>query len=235
MLSSSSTLDGMMKTIMQQFSETRKLIETMRSEVGEKIDAVKAELKSDIQSVKDECAAKFQSNEAAMEVLNKRVDSVHQKIGALENRNELIISGIPFQNGENLNATIKIIGKQLAVREATTQMAEARRMMNRNQKDGDSLIVVEFPLRSTRDEFYSAYLRKRDLKLRHLGLDSDRRVYINESLHIDARKVKSAALRLKKAGKLAMVYTKQGIVYVKCAADGPSTEIYSEDELKKYL
>lgn len=170
-----------------------------------------------------------------MEVLNKRVDSVHQKIGALENRNELIISGIPFQNGENLNATIKIIGKQLAVREATTQMAEARRMMNRNQKDGDSLIVLEFPLRSTRDEFYSAYLRKRDLKLRHLGLDSDRRVYINESLHIDARKVKSAALRLKKAGKLAMVYTKQGIVYVKCAADGPSTEIYSEDELKKYL
>ena len=231
------TLEGILRSMMQQFTETKQLIDTVRTEimdVNNKIDSVKIELKNDIKSVKDDCAAKFQHHDVALDLLNTRVDGMSQKIGALQNRNELIISGIPFKNGENLHGTLNAIGKHLALSDPTTLMAQTRRMKPGGKSDGDGLIVVEFALKATRDEFYSAYLRKRDLKLRNIGLDSDRRVYINENLSIEARKLKSAALHKKKAGKLASVYTKDGIVYVKTAAGGHPITIQTEDELNQF-
>lgn len=232
------TLEGMMMTMMKQFTETRQLIDTVRNEikdVNNKIDDVKIELKADIKSVKDECKAKFQHYDAALESVNKRVDDVTREIAALQNRNELIISGIPMQPDENLNSTLTDIGKYLAVKDTSNLMATTRRMKSGSSSHNDGLVAVEFALKATRDEFYSAYLRKRDLKLKHIGLNSDRRIYINESLSTEARKLKSAALHLKKAGKLASVYTKQGIVYVKKAADGSAVVIKSEVELDKFL
>ncbi|XP_038106387.1 uncharacterized protein LOC119766078 [Culex quinquefasciatus] len=63
-------------------------------------------------------------------------------------------------------------------------------------KNGDeSLVVVEFALKSARDEVYSAYMRRCDLKLRHLGLNSDRRVYINENLDTAAPRETTDAAR----------------------------------------
>lgn len=231
------TMEDLMRTMMQQFAETRELITTVRSEIHDvhiKIDTVKMELQSDIASVKNEYATKFQQHDSALESLNRMVDCVSQKVGALENRNELIISGIPFQTGEDLNSTLNAISRHLEVKDTSALVAKTRRITSASNSDRTGLILVEFALKSSRDEFYSAYLRKRDLKLKHLGLDSDRRVYINESLTTEQRKLKSTALHLKKAGKLVSVYTKQGIVYVKAAANGPPIEINSERELASF-
>lgn len=231
------SLDGMMKMMLQQFAETRQLIDTVRGEirdVNKRIDVVKTELKDDIKSVKDECAAKLQQHDSALVSLNKRMDSVSHKLGALENRNELIISGVPSVDGENLQSTVNAIGRHLAVKSATTQMVETRRIKPGPNSDRDGLIVVEFALKAARDEFYGAYLRERNLKLRHIGLDSDRRIYINESLTTEARKLKSAALHLKKLGKLTSVYTKQGVVHVKPTGSELAVVIRSENDLQKY-
>lgn len=110
---------------------------------------------------------------------------------------------------------------------------DVRRMKARaTLKDGDEcLIAIQFALRNSRDDFYNAYLRTRDLKLRHLGLKSDRRIYVNENLTVTARKVKVAALRLKKAGKLSSVYTKQGVVHVKSTAESHPVVVNSEKDL----
>lgn len=96
-------------------------------------------------------------------------------------------------------------------------MVGTRRIEPGPNSDRDGLIVVEFALKAARDEFCGAYLRERNLKLRHIGLDSDRRVNINESLTTETLKLKSAAqhLNLKKMGKLTYVYTKLGVVHVK--------------------
>ena len=155
-----------------------------------------------------------------------------QTVGALQNRNELIVSGVPFRVGGNLNEVLRHIGKHLGVSDNIN--AEPRRMKSSSNLDRDGLTVVEFGLKTTRDDFYSAYLHKRDLKLKHIGVDSDRRIYVNESLTVEARKLKSMALHLKKAGKLASVYTKQGIIHVKATAGGPAIVIQSADDLEKY-
>ncbi|EDS37965.1 cadherin [Culex quinquefasciatus] len=69
----------------------------------------------------------------------------------------------------------------------------------------DGLILVKFVLRNQRGDFYSSYLRKCNLQLSHLGINSTRRFYVNESL-VAARKIKAAALRLKKTGNVHSVH-----------------------------
>lgn len=96
------------------------------------------------------------------------------------------------------------------------------------------LVVVEFSLKNDRDDFYSAYLRKRDLRLKHIGLDSDHRIYVNENLTVAARKLKVLALNLKRAGKLATVYTKRGVVHVKKTAEDSSVAIQREEDLSRF-
>lgn len=236
------TLDDAVKLLMSQFSETKVMIDELRTDINNKIEAVKTELESkldlvsqDINMLKSECATKFENNDVAVSSLNERVDMMTHSIENLQNRSELIVSGIPFMSGENLNAYFNAICKQLGFCDDSNPLVDIRRMKSKALKDGtESLIVVQFALRSGRDDFYGAYLRTRNLNLRHLGLNSDRRVYINENLTVAARKIKVAALKLKKADKLASVYTKQGIVYVRKTTESLPLAVNSEEDLEKF-
>lgn len=232
-----------MDMLMSQFRETKEMIDDFRKDVNNKIDAVKAELEGklnlvsqEISSLKSECAAKFSSNDVAVCTLNERVDTLSHTIGNLQNVSDLIISGVPFMNGENLRELFNAMCKQLGFNDDLYPLVDIRRMKAKAAlKEGNEcLIVVQFALKNSRDDFYNAYLRTRDLKLRHLGLDSDRRIYVNENLTVGARKVKVAALRLKKAGKLSTVYTKQGVVHVKPTAESRPTVVNSEKDLDQF-
>lgn len=236
------TLDDAVKLLMSQFSETKVMIDELRTDINKKIEAVKTELENkldlvsqDINTLKSECAAKFESTDVAVNSLNERVDTMSQSIHNMQNRSELIFSCIPFMSGENLNAYFNAICKQLGFGDDSSPLVDIRRMKSKVLKDGsESLIMVQFALRNDRDDFYSAYLRTRDLSLRHLGLDSDCRVYVNENLTIDARKIKVAALKLKKADKLASVYTKQGVVYVRKTVGSLPFAVNFEEDLVQF-
>ena len=233
------TLDEAVRMLMKQFTETKILIDDMRNEVNNKIDAVKTELEVklnavsiDINSLRSECAVKFQNCDAALNNLNGRVDGISATVNNLENRNELILSGIPYLNGEDLLAHFKAVCKQLGMDERSLPSVDIRRLRSGVMKNSDnSLVLVQFALRNQRDDFYSAYLRRRDLQLCHLGFESTRRVYVNENLVVAARKLKAAAIRLKKAGTLVSVFTKLGIVYVKTTKTAQPIAIQSEEQL----
>lgn len=121
--------------MMGQFSETKTMIDELRSDINNKINAVKLELEgkldvvsSDIHSLKAECAAKFQTNDAALNAINERVDQISQTVRNLGNRNELIIAGIPFMDGENLRAYFMVICAQPELGEALIPSIDIRRM-----------------------------------------------------------------------------------------------------------
>lgn len=229
-----------MQTMNLQFAKTMARMEEINNNISGKIDTVKSELDGkleavlqDINTFKADCTAKLKYNEDALCVLNGRVDEISQSIGSLENRNELIVSGIPYLKDENLTAYFGAMWKQVGLPECTIPSVDLRRLSTRSQ--GDGLIVMQFALKNNRDDFYSRYLQKRDLKLCHLGIDSPRRIYVNENLTITARRIKAAALRLKKAGKLSSVYTKQGTVIVKRSADQQPVAILSEEHLNQHF
>lgn len=223
------SLESAVKMLISEFRQTNLKIDNLNG----KIDEMKSELatvSSDILALKGECAEKFRVTDAALHSVNKRVDHLQDAFGSMENRSELTIRGIPFTKGENLSAYFSAICKQLTVKESSTHI---RRLKSTKRAESEGLIVVEFSLKNERDDFYGAYLRKRDLKLRHIGLDSDHRIYINENLTLSARKLKVLALDLKRAGKLASVFTKHGVVHVKRTSDDPPIAIHDEEDLTR--
>lgn len=240
--SDSITLNAAVRMLMNQFTETRKLIDEMRNEINTKIDEVKTDLEqkltvvsNDIHTLRAECATQYQNYDTALNGLYGKVDEISATMDNLENRNELIISGIPFLKGEDLLAYFTAVWKWLGIDERMKPSVDIRRLKSGAMNDGDnSLVLVQFALRNQRDDFYNAYLRKRDLQLTHLGFESTRRVYINENLTVAARKLKAASVRLKKAGKLASVFTKLGVVFVKPTAVARPTAIQSEEQLNQF-
>lgn len=235
------TLDAAVRMLMNQFTETKSLIDEMRDEINNKIDTVKTELEgklavvsNDILSLRSDCAASFQHYDVTINDLNGRVREISSTMDNLGNRNELIISGIPYLRGENLLAYFEAMCKQLGMHERIMPSVDIRRLKSGEMNDGEySLVLVQFALRNQRDDFYSFYLRKRDLQLNHLGIESTRRIYVNENLTAAARKLKAAALRLKKTGKLATVYTKLGVVFVKPTASAQTIVIQCEEQLNQ--
>lgn len=234
------TLEAVMKAMNHQFEKTLARIEEINVNISGKIDTVKAELDgkleavlNDINTFKADCTEKLKYHEDAVCDLNGRVNVISQEIGCLEYRNELIVSGIPHLKDENLASYFTAMWNQVGLNSENIPLVDMRRLGSTAKSDG--LVVLQFALKNKRDEFYSSYLQKRDLKLLHLGINSHRRIYVNENLTVAVRKIKAAALRLKKAGKIASVYTKQGIVIVKRAANQPPTAIHSEEILEHFL
>ncbi|KAL1376803.1 hypothetical protein pipiens_016682 [Culex pipiens pipiens] len=213
----SMTLDIAVRMLMMQFTEMKLMLETFRNDFNRKIDTIKSEL---------------QGKDATLGQIKHRVNRLHLNIDAFENQKELIISGVPFASDEDPDALFATICRQLECSGGEELLTSTRRIHVNRLMDGDvSPLLVEFALKTTRDRFYSTYLRRRDLKLRHLGMPSDRRVFINENLNAGAREVKKAALLLKKVGKLTFVFTKGGIVHVKRRVGDPPTAVQSVKDL----
>ena len=236
------TLVDLMAAMNEQFKLTQEQIQAVNTTITEKIDSVKAELNDklsavtrDIANFKEECAVKFSVNDGAVCSLNERVEEISQEIGGLENRNELIVSGVPYLPGENLADYLKAMWNQVGLNETLLPPVDIRRLNSSSSGKKDGLILLQFALRNHRDDFYSGYLRKCNLQLSHLGIDSSRRFYVNENLTVAARKIKGAALRLKTAGKLAGVFTKQGIVFVKRPGNQQAVAVLTESQLSDFL
>lgn len=236
------SLNDAVQMLMSQFAVHKTLIDDMRAEINTKIDTVKTTLESkldavttDIQALRTECAVKFKDHDVALDALNDRVDDVTASLGNLANRDELIISGIPYLQDEDLLKHFKAICKQLGMDERMSSMVDFKRLKAGSLNDGDNgLVLLQFALKNHRDNFYSTYLRKHNLQLNHLGFDSTRRFYVNENLTVSAQKLKAAAVRLKKAGKLSTVYTKLGVVYVRKTAGADPIIIKSEEQLNQF-
>lgn len=222
------SLNSAVQMLLAQFKQTNAKIDNLNG----KLDDVKSELatvSNDVQTLKVECAERFRVTDHALHSVNKKVDHLQHAVANVANRGELTIQGIPYAVGENLEAYFKAICRRLAVRESPTHI---RRIKPRNQMaNNGGLIVVEFSLLNDRNDFYSAYLKNHELKLRDVGLNSDARIYINENLTLTARKLKVLALNLKRSGKLSSVFTKQGIVHVKRTSDDPPVPIHEEGDL----
>ncbi|EDS29904.1 cadherin [Culex quinquefasciatus] len=158
-------LDAAVRMFMQQFTETKTLRKgSKRSKPISK------------------------QSDAAADALNIRVDTVSHAIDNLERCDDLIVSGILFVDGEDLSAMFKAMLRHIGLGESAPSSVDIRRLYPRSPSENNSSFIKnQFALRNARDDFYYAYLWKHDLKLCHLGIDSTRRVYVNESLTDAAR------------------------------------------------
>lgn len=218
-----SSTKEMFKQLLDKFSKLNTRIDTLENKLDGKLNTLKTDLDEKLSRVSDDIGAVKKSCEASIHQLQSFVNKVDEKVCFAEdaidrkaNSWELIVSGVPYMSNENLTKYFVDICLALGYDQTRIPSVDLRRLSKNALPDGSPcLLLIQFAFRNHRDDFFASYFRKRDLNLRLLGFNSDRRIFINENLTLNARKIKNAALTMKKEGKLSSVYSKAGIIYVK--------------------
>lgn len=234
------TLEIAMQMLTERFDETNKKIDSLKADLDTKLDEMKLELqtqidevKSDINELQDTCNTDINSIRSEIGAIDNRVESVSETVCRLENRTELIAVGIPYLANENLRDHLLCIAQAIGFDTDKLSHVQCKRLRSGSLTNGDQCFtLLQFSMPCLRDEFFAKYLSKRDLGLKHIGIKSERRIFINENLTMNAREIKRAALKLRRENKVTVVSTKLGIVYVKKTTDGPAVAITSIDQLK---
>lgn len=150
--------------------------------------------------------------------------------------NDLIISGVPYMLNENLSTYFQSWCKVLGYTDSSTPLVDLRRLSKSQPREGSNcFILVQFAISNQRNDFFAKYLRSTSLTLAQIGLQSDKRIYVNENLIPSARKVKSKAVEMKKEGKLASVFCRGGIVHIKLPGSDQDRIVKSEAELLRIV
>lgn len=223
------SLDDLFARLQSRFDETDKHIEDNTSKLQGEISTLRA----DIQEFKTKCSVEVKRLSDAVSEIRSDVVLDRERIMYAEKSNDLLLSGVPFVIAENLDRIVGLIATALGYAEGGLPLVTAKRLARIPIKPGSTPpIALQFAFKFARDEFYARYLKMRNLSLQHIGFNVDSRVYLNENLTELGRKIKTHAINLKKAGKLHSVYTRDGVVYVKCDAKAEPQMIFSMDQFE---
>lgn len=225
-----STLDDVLARMEHLFRETNKKIDSCKEDLQTEIST----LRSDVQQLKEECRGEIDELTTSINTVRADVSHNAERIAYTERVNDLIVSGVPYNHAENLADICTAISVALGYTQEDIPLVRAKRLARfPMQANAAPPIMVQFAFKCVRDEFYRRYLSSRNLSLTHLGFNVNQRIFMNENLTKDARRLKNYAVKLKQNGKLFGVFTKDGCIYVKTTADAEAVQIRSINELPK--
>lgn len=227
-------LANLMKSQFSTFQRTtRDDIKVLGEKLSSEMDKLREELTIDIEQLRNE--SKRTCDELTSTIRNIKTKTT-QALEITTRTNDLIISGVPFVQGEDLPSYFKSWCHSLGYSENCLPMVDIRRLKGRNAEASRSpVIMIQFAIAMQRNDFYSHYLRTRSLKLSDIGFSVNKRIYVNENLGPVARQLRSRALQLKKDGKLQSVYTRRGTIYVRRIGMAEGEVIETPDDLEKML
>lgn len=221
------------------FSSSATIMEEKFNTIESKIDSCKTDLEERIGGIelklaelRNECHSSVQNIAQTVDVMRHDLDITAEGINRLGRSQDILISGVPYIQNENLLGLFRNMANTLGYKDNQLPMVSLRRMARDPIAPGTMPpIVCQFALKNVRDEFYRSYLNLKTLSLRNFGFDSDNRVYINENLTEQARQIRSEALKLKKKGRLLRVYSRDGVVFVKGPGAADAVACHTLDKL----
>lgn len=221
------------------FSSSATIMEEKFNTIESKIDSCKTDLEERIGGIelklaelRNECHSSVQNIAQTVDVMRHDLDITAEGINRLGRSQDILISGVPYTQNENLLGLFRNMANTLGYKDNQLPMVSLRRMARDPIAPGAMPpIVCQFALKNVRDDFYRSYLNLKTLSLRNFGFDSDNRVYINENLTELARQIRSEALKLKKKGRLLRVYSRDGVVFVKGPGAADAVACHTLDKL----
>lgn len=231
------------KDHVETFSELlirmKQMIDEGNSRIECKIDTCNRELHNEITAIRDdvqrfkvECSDEINKISDSVVKLQHEVYLNNNAVMKVDKANDLLLTGVPYVPEENVDVIVQKIANTLGYRDDGLPPLIAKRLARTPIVAGTSPpLLLQFSFRITRDEFYQRYLCSKNLSLNHIGFDMDKRIYLNENLTEQARRIKGSAIKMKKAGKLHSVYTKDGSVYVKTSMNAAPRLILTLDDL----
>lgn len=226
------SLDDLLARMQSMFYEmvnkTIAIIESCKSSLQAEINV----LREKIQLFQERSRAEIATVTNSVDKVKNKVCSMAGRTAAMERSKDLLLFGVPFHPSENLPGVLETVCSVLGYSGRNVPLAFIKRLARAPMKTGGTPpILLQFAFKSERNDFFRRYLAARNLSLQHLGLATKTRIYLSENLTKLGRTIKGAALKLKHDGKIHSVFTYDGIVYTKAAADAKPNPIFALDQL----
>lgn len=217
--------NDLVKEIRAMTAKFDKLIERM-DEMDQKLDKEVLDINSEITSIHTSFTNSMLEVKSELDV---ELHIIHEKIADLNNNSnnntdlakplELTVHGIPELDGENLRSTISAISSVINF-EDEKSIVKVHRLKPTHQAPSSTIvntnanklppIIIEFATTNSRRLFHSKYfsfIRTDPLKLSHIGLEGQGRIFINENLPKERLNLLKKAKRMQSCGKLAGAYS----------------------------
>lgn len=191
-------------------SEVEKRFDTLPESIHKVVQENYNCLQNHIHRVSDDLSAKLNDITDADLVRDARIDNVER----LQLQSDLIIQGIPKLQSENINSLIQNICSKIAfdthINYAITTCFRLKQ--NNNTKPP---IIVKFISSNAKNSFLQHFGKTKGLTLADLGMDSQERIYINESLTKKNVDIFRYAMSFKRNKQIANVTTFNGLVHIR--------------------
>lgn len=221
-------MQSLVTTITQSNERLEAKLDSCMDQMNNRMDA----LEEKFAASKSECDGHLATVSAQVDNIRSDVMQANRRLDSSGRAHELVISGVPYLQTEDLRQVFRNIASSLGYQDDDVPTAILKRLARYPIAQGATPpILCEFAMRTARDDFYRTYLQRRSLSLRHIGFDSNNRVFINENLSPAMREVRIEAIKLKKQGRISKVFTRDGAVYVKRSEADDAVAIHSITEL----
>lgn len=248
-------------TILQAITALTDKIDVMETKIVATVDAKLLEFENSISARVMETEKSFvnrliQLEEDFHDNLNKHDKKLDNRLTILENArpfidqenridqlerlaraNELVISGIPLMDNENLDAVCNDICKAIEFNGSNSIESCFRlhvtRQATRNSSNRPNLpsILIKFWSSGAKSDFFNAYMMKRNLCVTNIGFNTPSRIYINENLTKRNFEIFRLARKMKLERKIFQFHTHNGRISVKLDPESRNIGIDSMDQL----
>ncbi|XP_047035820.1 uncharacterized protein LOC124641695 [Helicoverpa zea] len=148
--------------------------------------------------------------------------------------NNVEIKGVPVRKDENLFSIIEAIGQKVNYTCPKSQVNYISRVpiFNSNEK----LIIVSFLNRYVKEDFIAAARAVKDLSTSHIGFQgSSQRIYVNDHLSIEYKKLLSKVKIMAKEKYYEFVWVKHGKIHILKNTNSKVVIIRKESDLNKIV
>lgn len=171
-----------------------------------------------------------------LETANTRISNLEAFLAKSNDRretdlreNNLIVSGIPIDQTDNLDCVITRISAKLGF--STTPEHRARLLNNKKtEAPGTSIIQIQFRFRDDKQLFFSNYLKSRSLCLKDVldNTSSTKRIFINHDLTKKNAEIQKQVVKLRKLKNIAQFRIFRGKVGIKVTASDSNFQIIDD-------
>lgn len=231
-------ISSLRKDINYRLDKTNDNIEGLRSDITSAVKDIGI-LKTQYEDLKtstDLTATKVNDLEDKNIQLTRKVTLLEQEVMDLQQqsrKNNLIITGVPVSQRENIFAILDTMARILDVPFGRDIVSAAHRLPSTGDDKRPPLIVVCFVSRATKQDWMTARRTKRTLSAKELHSSfPDTPVFLNDHLTPHTRETFNAARKLVKEKKLEAVWTSDGRVLAKKSAAGTPFRIREPRQLQ---
>ncbi|XP_046686134.1 uncharacterized protein LOC124371822, partial [Homalodisca vitripennis] len=232
------TIEDVMKKIIEVAESQKEMeknfnksYETLYSKIDESTEAVKIQTEE-----VEKCLAIVDGLVNENKILREKISSLEARIEEQEQysrRNTVEIHGIPQEKNEDVVSVVKEVGKALDFNISNTMIDACHRLGKRSEPNSPPPgIVLKFVSRLDKEELLRKRRVKSNFSTRHMNLEMDKPVYINESLTPMKRKLMAEARKFKRENNYQFVWVRDGriflrkeetskVIHVTCQADLP--------------